>query len=125
VLGVFRDIWPDRRGPLPWRLSQENIKELDRRASRTVWSHYFDPLYYDGCSFWLKPGKLWKTKRKVWVMHIRNICIRSHHPTTTLVGVTLILRAVNPIAGVCTSFVQGTLRVRVGTAAVGWPSPQL
>ena len=127
---MFRDVWPDRRGPLPWRLSQANIKELDRRASRTVWPHYFDPLYYDGCSFWLKPGRLWKTRRKVRVVHI---CIgemgrwRCAHtvPPRTLVGLALILRALYPITGVCTSFIQGTLRFRVGTSSVGWPSSQL
>ena len=25
VLGVFRDIWPDRNGPLPWRLTKEQL----------------------------------------------------------------------------------------------------
>ena len=31
LMGIFRDIWIDRRGPLPWRLTKEELKELERR----------------------------------------------------------------------------------------------
>lgn len=64
VLGIFRDIWPDRNGPLPWRLTKEQLKVLDERMKKTVWPHYLDPLFYEGCSFWVKPGRLWKSRRK-------------------------------------------------------------
>ena len=64
-LGVFRDIWPDRNGPLPWRLTQDEIKMLDKRMKKVVWPHYIDRLHYEGCSFWIKPGRMWKTRRKV------------------------------------------------------------
>ena len=64
-LGIFRDIWPDRGGPLPWRLTKEQIRQLDDRMKRTVWPHHMDRMFYDGCSFWVKPGRIWKTRRKV------------------------------------------------------------
>ena len=62
---VFRNVWPDRNGRLPWRLTKEELKVLDKRLGDTVWPHYMDRLHYDGCSFWVKPGRLWKTRRKV------------------------------------------------------------
>ena len=65
VLGVFRDIWPDRGGDLPWRLTQAELKELDERMKNIVWPHYIDRLYYDRCSFWVKASRMWKTARKV------------------------------------------------------------
>ena len=68
ALGVFRDIWPDRNGPLPWRLTPDQLRLLDKRMQRVVWPHYMDPLYYDGCSFWVKPGRLWKARRKVNIL---------------------------------------------------------
>jgi hypothetical protein len=52
-------------GSLPWRLTKEEIKILDKRMGRIVWPRYIDCLYYDGCSFWVKPGRMWKTRRKV------------------------------------------------------------
>ena len=67
---IFRDVWSDRNGPLPWRLTKEEIKLLDKRCKRTVWPHYMDRVYYDKCSFWLKPGRMWKTRRKV-----RYVCL--------------------------------------------------
>lgn len=68
LLGIFRDIWPDRNGPLPWRLTKEQLRILDKRMQRIVWPHYMDRLHYDGCSFWVKPGRLWKSRRKVIIM---------------------------------------------------------
>ena len=65
VLGVFRNIWPDRNGPLPWRLTKQQLKVLEKRMQRIVWPHYMDPLFYEGCSFWVKPGRIWKASRKV------------------------------------------------------------
>ena len=65
LLGIFRDTWQDRRGLFPWRLTKDELRELDRRLKRVVWPHYMDRLFYDGCSFWLKPGRIWKTRRKV------------------------------------------------------------
>lgn len=49
----------------PWRVTKDQLKELDARMSRIVWPHYMDRLYYDNASFWVKPGRIWKTRRKV------------------------------------------------------------
>ena len=80
VLGIFSNIYPERAAAgaasassaagaasasLPWRLTKEEIKILDKRMGRIVWPRYIDCLYYDGCSFWVKPGRMWKTRRKV------------------------------------------------------------
>ena len=86
ALGIFSNIYPERAAAgaesaagaasassaagaasasLPWRLTKEEIKILDKRMGRIVWPRYIDCLYYDGCSFWVKPGRMWKTRRKV------------------------------------------------------------
>ena len=62
---VHREIWPDINGPLPWRLTPEEVQSLDQRMGRVSWPRYVDRMHYEGCSFWKKPGRLWKTQRKV------------------------------------------------------------
>ena len=65
---VFRATWPEgdnEGGPLPWRLTRDQRQKLNQRMSRVKWPHYIEPLYYDGASFWVKPGRLWKIHRKV------------------------------------------------------------
>ena len=66
--GIFREIWPENGGDLPWRLTPEEIKILDDRMSHVTWPHHCDPLYYGGYSFWVKPNRLWKTNRKVLLL---------------------------------------------------------
>lgn len=66
---IFRDIWPDRNGNLPWRLTAAELAELEERMRRVTWPHYVDRHYYEGCSFWRKPGRLWKTQRKVVLLY--------------------------------------------------------
>jgi len=63
-LGIFRELWPENSAPLPWRLTKMQRLLLDSRMSRILWPHYIDPLYYDGKSFWKKPGHMWKARRK-------------------------------------------------------------
>ena len=63
-LGIFEDVWPENGGPLPWRLTKVQRLQLDRRMSRVLWPHYVEPLYYKRCSFWKKPGRMWKARRK-------------------------------------------------------------
>lgn len=67
--GIFRDIWSDRNGPLPWRLTPTEVKFLDERMSRVTWPHCVDRLQYAGSSFWKKPSRLWKTQRKVVLLY--------------------------------------------------------
>ena len=63
-LGVFQTIWSDNGGPLHWRLTKEERNLLDQRTANIVWPHYVEPLYYRGASFWKKPSRMWKSRRK-------------------------------------------------------------
>ena len=63
-LGVFEDIWPDAGGDLPWRLTKEQQQLLDLRMQRVMWPHYIEPLEYKNASFWVKPSRMWKARRK-------------------------------------------------------------
>ena len=79
--GVFREIWPDRKGPFPWRLTKEERQFLDERMKSVVWPHYVDRLAYRGHSFWSKPNRLWKTKRKLLLLYFMlPTQIRDHLP---------------------------------------------
>ena len=64
TLGIFEDLWPENGGQLHWRLTREQRLMLDKRMSYISWPHYMEPLYYKGCSFWMKPGHMWKARRK-------------------------------------------------------------
>jgi len=62
IAGVFSEIWEG--GALPWRLMKADREELDERMSRVTWPHYMERLYYRGASFWKKPSRMWKSRRK-------------------------------------------------------------
>ena len=51
ILGIFESVWPGNDGPLPWRLTREQLRFLDERLSRVLWPHYVERLYYKGFSF--------------------------------------------------------------------------
>ena len=61
-LGIFQEVWDG--GRLPWRLTKRERLMLDKRASNISWPHYIEPLYYRGASFWRKPNRMWKCRRK-------------------------------------------------------------
>lgn len=64
--GIFKGVWQgDAKGPLPWRLTKEQLKLLNERMGRVCWPHYMDRLHYRDFSFWVKRSRLWKTHRKV------------------------------------------------------------
>ena len=48
----------------PWRLSKESRVLLDRRTGNIAWPSHVEPLYYRGASFWKKPSRMWKSRRK-------------------------------------------------------------
>ena len=66
---IFREVWHDRHGTLPWRLSKVDRMELEDRMQRIVWPHYMERLYYRGCSFWSKPNRMWKARRKFRLLY--------------------------------------------------------
>lgn len=67
--GIFRSAWPDRNGPLPWRLAKRDRLELVGRMERIVWPHYMERLFYRGYSFWTKPSRMWKCRRKFRLLY--------------------------------------------------------
>ena len=64
VRGIFRRVWPENGGPLPWRLTREEILLLELRMSHVLWPHYMERLYYRGASCWTRPNRMWKARRK-------------------------------------------------------------
>ena len=66
---IYPDIWPQRGGPLPYRLTSEQITMLDRRMGRLLWPHYVERLYYKGYSFWKRPSRMWKMRRKLRLLY--------------------------------------------------------
>lgn len=64
VLDVFPDTWSRNGGALPWRLTAAQRASLDARTGNITWAHYIEPLYYHGASFWEKPSRMWKSRRK-------------------------------------------------------------
>lgn len=63
-IGVFEDIWDENGGAFHWRLTKEERNSLDQRTANIVWPSYVEPLYYRGSSFWKKPSRMWKSRRK-------------------------------------------------------------
>jgi hypothetical protein len=68
IRGVFRGTWPENGGPLPWRLTREEIRLLETRMSNVLWPHYMERLYYRGASCWTRPNRMWKARRKFRLM---------------------------------------------------------
>ena len=48
LAGIFETIWPENGGPLPWRLTKVQVRELDARMKRCVWPHHMERLCYKG-----------------------------------------------------------------------------
>ena len=69
IRGIFRSTWPGNDGPLPWRLTTEQRLFLDRRMATLCWPERIEKLYYDGASFWTKPCRMWKARRKFTLLY--------------------------------------------------------
>ena len=77
TLGVFESIWPEQDGPFPWRLDKDQRLLLDSRLRRVMWPHYMEPLAYKDASFWKKPGRMWKARRKFRLLfYVLPTCLR-------------------------------------------------
>ena len=64
ILNVFESTWPENGGAFPWRLSRAQRNLLEQRTANITWIHHIEPLYYRGASFWTKPSRMWKSRRK-------------------------------------------------------------
>ena len=69
VLGIFESIWPCNNGALPWRLTAAQRKLLDARMGKLIWPQHIEKLYYNGASFWSKPDRIWKARRKIRLLY--------------------------------------------------------
>ena len=69
VLGIFESIWPCNNGPLPWRITGAQRKLLDERMGKLIWPQHIEKLYYSGASFWSKPDRIWKARRKIRLLY--------------------------------------------------------
>ena len=69
LLGIFRAIWPCNMGPLPWRLTRDQLKLLDARMGTLIWPQHVEKLCYSGASFWTKPDRMWKARRKIRLLY--------------------------------------------------------
>ena len=69
IMGIFESIWPCNMGPLPWRLTTAQRKMLNTRMGKLVWPQHIEKLYYNGDSFWAKPDRIWKARRKIRLLY--------------------------------------------------------
>ena len=69
VLGIFESIWPCNNGPLPWRITGAQRKMLEERMGKLIWPQHVEKLYYNGASFWSKPDRMWKARRKIRLLY--------------------------------------------------------
>ena len=98
-IGVFQSIWEINGGKLPWRLTRDERKELDQRMSRVWWPHYMERLYYRGCSFWEKPSRMWKSRRKYrLLLYILPVMLRDKVPAL-MTALFLILWSLRRLEG--------------------------
>ena len=79
--GIFQSTWLQNDGPLPWRLSREQRLLLDKRMSTLIWPEHTEKLYYSGASFWTKPNRIWKARRKFTLLFfLLSTQLRDHVP---------------------------------------------
>ena len=84
IRGIFRATWPENGGPLPWRLTREQRLLLDARAGTLIWPQQTEKLFYNGASFWTKPNRMWKTRRKITLLYfILPMQLRDQVPAVT------------------------------------------
>jgi len=81
TLGVFEPTWPENSCALPWRLTRAQRNLLEQRTANIKWIHYIEPLYYRGASFWTKPSRMWKSRRKYrLLLYVLPVLLRDQVP---------------------------------------------
>ena len=81
IRGIFTSTWPENNGPLPWRLTRQERLLLEKRMCTLVWPERTEKLCYNGASFWTKPNRLWKARRKITLLYfILPTQLRDHVP---------------------------------------------
>jgi len=75
VHNIFPEVH-DEHNPLPWRVSQEHVDNLNIRVCSMSWSHYMDILCRRGFSFWKKSNRMWKCSHKSMILMVRGCVLR-------------------------------------------------
>jgi hypothetical protein len=68
--GVFPEVWDGNDGPLPWRLDEAAMREVDRRTLALVYPHYCEVVSSRTQSFWRKSSVMWKMKHKMLILTV-------------------------------------------------------
>ena len=77
--GVFPDV--QHGGLLPWRLTRENLRVVDRRILDMYWPHGTHRLGKNGYSFFIKSCRAWKSRDKMTIfMVLLPTCLRGFVP---------------------------------------------
>ena len=70
VHSIFPDVH-DEVNPLPWRLTAQDVEDLDNRIKNIFWPHYMDVLCDgDGHSFWKTSSACWKARHKSMIFMV-------------------------------------------------------
>ena len=79
VFGIFQEVVDG--GPLPWRLTKEDLKTVNKRICSMWWPHYMDKLCSDGYSFFIKSNRAWKCRNVTYVfLVLLTTCLRGFVP---------------------------------------------
>ena len=71
VHNIFPDVHDDTN-PLPWRLTGQDVDDLDNRIKHIYWPHYMDVLLCNesGDSFWKESSACWKSRHKAMIFMV-------------------------------------------------------
>ena len=67
VHNIFPEVH-DENNPLPWRLTRQDVIDLDTRVRNMWWPHYMDVVCRNGFSFWRKSNRMWKCSHKSLIL---------------------------------------------------------
>lgn len=114
VMGVFPEVVEG--GDLPWRLSPEEVSVVDARVGNIWWTHYMDPLYSEGYSFFKKSIRMYKSRHKVFILLVLlSTVLRGFTPALHM-GVVTLVDAIRQLQGqVACDKVAKRLGIRPGS----------
>ena len=81
LYNVFPTIWNGTDSPLPWRLSPDQLDEVDMRVRSLVYPHRCEVVGNISCSFWKRISCVTKMSQKmVTLLYIIPTCLRGCVP---------------------------------------------
>ena len=98
---------------MTWRLTRDERKILEKRTHNISWSHYVEPMYYRGASFWSKPSRMWKSHRKYRLfLFILPVLLRDKLPRLR-VALLLLISALRKLDGQVHSYQTVTRKMGI------------